>query len=197
VPVVIAASRRPCAASRTTITGRTRCGARSRRQQGRPAAVRQRRARHHRGRAPAGGAPAVESLTDIRGTAFMVRGPRPGWFELDSTDVDRRPHRRAHQPLSDNGRGGSLAGAGLREGRGDSASPVGHRRHARVAQAGAVTMRARPSRHPHPRLRAGEERRVLYAHANRCCTWRPSRQRTRTGATTRERDVWINPPPIR
>ncbi|MBE0547989.1 MAG: YgiQ family radical SAM protein [Rubrivivax sp.] len=30
----------------------------------------------------------VASLTDIRGTAFMVRGPRPGWFELDSTDVD-------------------------------------------------------------------------------------------------------------
>ena len=24
----------------------------------------------------------VDSLTDIRGTAFMVRGPRPGWFEL-------------------------------------------------------------------------------------------------------------------
>ncbi|HSM20756.1 MAG TPA: YgiQ family radical SAM protein, partial [Rubrivivax sp.] len=31
----------------------------------------------------------VESLTDIRGTAFMVRGPRPDWFELDSTEVDR------------------------------------------------------------------------------------------------------------
>jgi len=31
---------------------------------------------------------AVDTLTDIRGTAFMVRGPRPGWFELDSSDVD-------------------------------------------------------------------------------------------------------------
>ena len=61
------------------------------RQQGRPAAVRQRRARHRRDRAPAGArASRSSSITDVRGTAFMVRTRRrEGWFEIDSTEVDR------------------------------------------------------------------------------------------------------------
>ena len=32
----------------------------------------------------------IERITDVRGTAFMVRGQPEGWFEIDSTDVDDR-----------------------------------------------------------------------------------------------------------
>ncbi len=31
----------------------------------------------------------VQHITDVRGTAFMVRTAPEGWFEIDSTEVDR------------------------------------------------------------------------------------------------------------
>ena len=60
------------------------------RRQGRPARLRQRRARHRRDRAPPGAGEPVEAIRDLRGTAFSrPTGPPPeGWTEIDSREVD-------------------------------------------------------------------------------------------------------------
>ena len=92
------------------------------RQQGRPAAVRQCRARHRRDRAPAGArASRSAQITDVRGTAFMVRERPAGARGLLRDRLERgrsaRPHRRPHQPLPDDERSRGVAGPGLREGR--------------------------------------------------------------------------------
>ena len=90
VPIVLGGIEAACAASRTTTTGRTRCAARSwSDRQVRPAAVRQRRARDRRDRAPPGRARAGAAITDVRGTAFVRAITPEGWFEIDSTRVDR------------------------------------------------------------------------------------------------------------
>jgi hypothetical protein len=62
------------------------------RQQGRPAAVRQRRARHRRDRAPAGGAQAARlpSPTCAARPSWCASGHEPqGFTQIDSTEVDQ------------------------------------------------------------------------------------------------------------
>ena len=63
------------------------------RRQGRPAAVRQRRARHRRDRPPAGAArePVADDHRRARHRlhAAQRRPAADGWFEIDSTEVDR------------------------------------------------------------------------------------------------------------
>ncbi|MDO5692044.1 MAG: YgiQ family radical SAM protein [Pseudomonadota bacterium] len=38
----------------------------------------------------------IENITDVRGTAFVRRASQPGWFEIDSTDVDQPGPVEAH-----------------------------------------------------------------------------------------------------
>ncbi len=38
----------------------------------------------------------VEQITDVRGTAFVRRASEPGWFEIDSTEVDQPGRVDAH-----------------------------------------------------------------------------------------------------
>ncbi|MDO5625037.1 MAG: YgiQ family radical SAM protein [Pseudomonadota bacterium] len=38
----------------------------------------------------------VESITDVRGTAFVMRSAPEGWFEIDSTEVDQPGRVEAH-----------------------------------------------------------------------------------------------------
>ncbi len=88
-----AASKAACAASRTTTTGRTRCGARSW-STARPTCccTATPSAPSSRSRTGWRGASRWSSITDVRGTAFMRRSGDPtaeGWFEIDSTEVDQ------------------------------------------------------------------------------------------------------------
>lgn len=164
----------------------------------------------------------VERLTDIRGTAFVRRPGDPtaeGWFELDSTEVDRPGRIDAHiNPYGWEAEGQECTrseSAAVRPGPADghaTASPA-----AAAPTALAVVAMPTPTRRPAEgrialpprertviRLPSFEQVRsdpVLYAHANRVLhletnpgNARALVQRHGEGKTARE--VWINPPPI-
>ncbi len=102
----------------------------------------------------------VESITDIRGTAFMRRTNDPtaeGWFELDSTSVDTPAHRRADQPLPDH-RGNRRGQGRLLRHRPDRRRQRWRQAHHHPPQRQAGPAAARQDRDPAARLRAGQER---------------------------------------
>ncbi|MCE4557320.1 YgiQ family radical SAM protein [Pelomonas cellulosilytica] len=135
----------------------------------------------------------VEALTDIRGTAFMRRSDDPsadGWFELDSTEVDRpgrideliSPYQEIKQETC--------------ETEPDAPKPI------TVHKTGRISMP--PRERTVVRLPAYEQVKsdpVLYAHANRVLhlETNPGNARAlvqRYDFNGIERDLWINPPPI-
>ncbi|HEV6964708.1 YgiQ family radical SAM protein [Roseateles sp.] len=135
----------------------------------------------------------VESLTDIRGTAFMRRTDDPtadGWFELDSTEVDR-PGRidELISPYQEIKQDACATEA-------DAPRPI------TLHRTGRITMP--PRERTVVRLPAYEQVKsdpVLYAHANRVLhlETNPGNARAlvqRYDFNGIERDLWINPPPI-
>ncbi len=123
----------------------------------------------------------IDALRDIRGTAFMTRGPRDGWTTLDSSDVDQPgqvvPPADPYAPAP------ACADAAPPETR------LAFRRRPRLDPARTVI-----------RLPAYESVRadpVLYAHASRVLhlETNPGNARALVQAHG-ERDVWLNPPPI-
>ncbi len=130
----------------------------------------------------------VESLTDVRGTAFMRRTDDPsaeGWFELDSTEVDR-PGRideliSPYQMVEDQACAAN-----------DEAKPITVHRTGRIAMP--------PRERTVVRLPAYEQVRsdpVLYAHANRVLHLETNPGNARALVQRHgDRDLWINPPPI-
>ncbi len=155
----------------------------------------------------------VERITDVRGTAFVRRSDDPtaeGWFEIDSTSVDRPGRVDAHvNPylmVSDQAReqGASCA-------REDEAQAVADAVNGRPQPIAFVPNPALGGKSKSPprarsviRLPSYEQVRadpVLYAHANRVLHLETNPGNARAlvqahgeGATAR--DVWINPPPI-
>ena len=155
----------------------------------------------------------VERITDVRGTAFVRRSDDPtaeGWFEIDSTSVDRPGRVDAHvNPylmVSDQAReqGASCA-------REDEAQAVADAVNGRPQPIAFVPNPALGGKYKSPprarsviRLPSYEQVRadpVLYAHANRVLHLETNPGNARAlvqahgeGATAR--DVWINPPPI-
>ena len=150
----------------------------------------------------------VEAMTDIRGTAFLVRQAHApqGFAEIDSTEVDRpgriddhvNPYQMPEQAAA--ARGETCAK--------DGDAPVAPQAPAEavvampLSRAGAV--RLPPRDRSVIRLPAYEQVKsdpVLYAHASRVLhletnpgNARALVQRHGTGASAR--DVWINPPPV-
>lgn len=134
----------------------------------------------------------IESLTDVRGTAFMRRDEDPtaeGWFELDSTEVDR-PGRideliSPYQIVEENKACASNDAP-------DGAKPI------TIHKTGRITMP--PRDHTVVRLPAYEKVKsdpVLYAHANRVLHLETNPGNARALVQRHgERDLWINPPPI-
>ncbi|MDR7270007.1 putative radical SAM protein YgiQ [Pelomonas saccharophila] len=139
----------------------------------------------------------IEALTDVRGTAFMRRDADPtaeGWFELDSTEVDRpgrideliSPYQEIKQETSC-----------ATEAESASAPKV-----ITIHKTGRIQMP--PRDHTVVRLPAYEKVKsdpVLYAHANRVLhlETNPGNARAlvqRYDFNGIERDLWINPPPI-
>lgn len=132
----------------------------------------------------------IESITDVRGTAFMVRDAhRPqGFMEIDSTEVDRPgridEHISPYAVIDD-------ATCVKQEGAATVAMPVSRR-------TGAVQMP--PREQTVIRLPAYDQvksDKVLYAHANRVLHLETNPGNARALVQRHgERDVWINPPPI-
>jgi len=138
----------------------------------------------------------VTQITDVRGTAFMVREAPEGFAEIDSTEVDRpgridahiHPYEMKGGPACDEAAGDTTAGGG--------AQPL------RFVPSGALKLP--PRERSVIRLPAYEQVKadpVLYAHANRVLhlETNPGNARAlvqRHGTGPGARDLWVNPPPI-
>jgi len=157
----------------------------------------------------------VESITDVRGTAFVRRASEAGWFEIDSSEVDQPGRVEAHinpyQTTAEQAAGqgavceavegtdpSMVASGGLKSGEQPLRFVPNPTRRVQGAD-------KRPSRERTIiRLPSYEQVRrdpVLYAHANRVLHLETNPGNARAlvqahgeGATAR--DVWLNPPPI-
>ncbi len=148
----------------------------------------------------------LESITDVRGTAFMVRsapGQAPqGFMEIDSTEVDRPGRVDEHiNPYLTTAE--AAASQGQTCAKDDGSAGAGAEAPAVVAmpvsrKTGAVTLP--PREQTVIRLPAYEQVKsdaVLYAHANRVLHLETNPGNARALVQRHgERDVWINPPPI-
>ena len=149
----------------------------------------------------------IEAMTDIRGTAFMVRDAHApqGFMEIDSTEVDRPGRIDEHiNPYLTTEEVAQSQGADCSAGK----APAGEATAAAPAAAvvampvsrrtGSVKMPPRDK--TVIRLPAYEQVKsdaVLYAHANRVLHLETNPGNARALVQRHgERDVWINPPPI-
>ncbi len=131
----------------------------------------------------------IETLTDVRGTAFMRRSDdasAEGWFELDSTEVDRP------------GRVDELISPYQEIKQDACATEPDAPRPITVHKTGRISLP--PRERTVVRLPAYEQVKsdpVLYAHANRVLHLETNPGNARALVQRHgERDLWINPPPI-
>jgi len=164
---------------------------------------------------------AITDITDVRGTAFMVRHTPEGWFEIDSTEVDMpgrvESHVNPYLMVSE-----QAMAQGETCARQDELDTVTARSEATkqpqervlhfVRNDAAVTARSEATKHVKVpprnksviRLPSYEQVKsdpVLYAHANRVLHLETNPGNARAlvqahGEGRTARDVWINPPPI-
>ncbi|MFZ2288560.1 MAG: YgiQ family radical SAM protein [Halopseudomonas yangmingensis] len=134
----------------------------------------------------------VQQITDVRGTAFIRRDTPDGWFELDSSRVDRpgRVDKIINPYVSTQ----------------DSASCAVEQAKGEAAAADAVQVLELL---PHPRLERDrtvirlpsyekvKSDPVLYAHANRVLHLETNPGNARALVQRHgDQDLWLNPPPI-
>lgn len=157
----------------------------------------------------------VQSITDVRGTAFVRRDTPEGWFAIDSTSVDEPGRVDAHvNPYLMVSEQAKAQGASCA--REDEAQAVADQANAvnpaikplnfvpNPALQGKGTHKVSPRERTVIRLPSFEQVRsdpVLYAHANRVLHLETNPGNARAlvqahGEGTTARDVWINPPPI-
>lgn len=137
----------------------------------------------------------VASLTDIRGTAFIRKDTPEGWFELDSTRVDRPG--RIDKIINPYVNTQDTAACAVEQAKAEDEVPgsddevqvVELLHHPRLERDRTVI-----------RLPSYEKVRndpVLYAHANRVLHLETNPGNARALVQRHgERDVWFNPPPI-
>ena len=148
----------------------------------------------------------VERITDVRGTAFLRRTDDPsaaGWFELDSTEVDRpgridafiNPYQTTEEQAAEQGTTCAKESGGAPAA--DGAQPI---RIVPSARALSGRIQLPPRERTVIRLPSYEQVKsdpVLYAHASRVLHLETNPGNARALVQRHgERDVWINPPPI-
>ena len=154
---------------------------------------------------------AITDITDVRGTAFMVRHTPEGWFEIDSTEVDMPGRVESHvnpylmvseQALA---QGETCARQDeLDAGSGATKQPQERLLHFVRNDAIVSKVKVPPRNKSVIRLPSYEQVKsdpVLYAHANRVLHLETNPGNARAlvqahGEGHTARDVWINPPPI-
>ena len=154
---------------------------------------------------------AITDITDVRGTAFMVRHTPVGWFEIDSTEVDMpgrvESHVNPYLMVSEQALAQGETCARQDELDGVTAkSKATWQPIAIVASRGEATKHVKvpPRNKSVIRLPSYEQVKsdpVLYAHANRVLHLETNPGNARAlvqahGEGRTARDVWINPPPI-
>jgi uncharacterized radical SAM protein YgiQ len=148
----------------------------------------------------------IESITDVRGTAFMRRpddASLVGWYEIDSTELDRpgkvdeivNPYMTTEQAAEMQGADCSSSQVKPAD---DGSKPIQIvRRAVPRTDARAITP---PRDKSVIRLPAFEQLKgdpVLYAHANRVLHLETNPGNARALVQRHgDRDVWLNPPPI-
>ncbi len=149
----------------------------------------------------------VQQITNVRGTAFLVRNTPEGWYEIDSTSVDQPGPVEAHvNPYLMVSEQAQAQGASCAREEGapgpEQVQPLLFQPPADWKGKGAVK---RPPRDRSViRLPSFEQVRsdpVLYAHASRVLHLETNPGNARAlvqahGEGHLARDVWINPPPI-
>ena len=169
---------------------------------------------------------AVNSIRDIRGTAFMTRGLPAGWVEMDASDLDQpgpvlprlNPYETPDwpvEPSADEASGTGDVGP-YAKGRQPTCAdaPAEARAAAKVAPKVAAQTRMSTGPRRGRSRREGRERRersvvrlpsfeqvrddpVLYAHASRVFHLETNPGNARALVQRHgEREVWLNPPPI-
>ncbi|MDP3702144.1 MAG: YgiQ family radical SAM protein [Hylemonella sp.] len=156
----------------------------------------------------------VQSIIDVRGTAFVQRHSPEGWFEIDSTEVDTPGHVEEHinpyQTTSEQAaaQGQTCSKEDAAKAGGDAAPVMPAIQPLTFMANPALTGKGSIKRLPRDRtvirLPSYEQVKsdaVLYAHANRVLHLETNPGNARAlvqahGEGTTARDVWINPPPI-
>ena len=166
----------------------------------------------------------VESITDVRGTAFFRRSSEDGWFEVDSSVVDEpgvvEPHINPYMTTSEqaaaqgqscskeDAANGIAPSAGAACTTGQNAAESAMPAVQPIQFMPNLSLRSKAKQPPRDktvlRLPSYEQVKsdpILYAHANRVLHLETNPGNARAlvqahgeGATAR--DVWLNPPPI-
>jgi uncharacterized radical SAM protein YgiQ len=140
----------------------------------------------------------IQTITDIRGTAFMRRDTPPGWFELDSTRIDRPG--KVDKIINPYVNTQDTSACAVEQAKGPAEEGAKD-----TASEGVQVVQLLP----HPRLERDKtvirlpsfekvkSDPVLYAHANRVLHLETNPGNARALVQRHgEKDVWFNPPPI-
>ncbi len=153
----------------------------------------------------------VQRLTDVRGTSFVRRSDDPdaaGWFEIDSTEVDRPgridSHINPYQTTSEQAAGQGVTCAKEDGGEPPAGLPAEATIALPVSRKPASAVKMPPRDRTVIRLPSYEQVKrdaVLYAHASRVLHLETNPGNARAlvqkhGDGPTARDVWITPPPI-
>ena len=140
-------------------------------------------------------------ITDVRGTAFVVKQTPEGWFEIDSTEVDTPGRVEAHvNPYAMVSEQAQSQGESCARNEGEQVVTF----MPSITRKAEGKLQVPPRERSVIRLPAYEQVRsdpVLYAHANRVLHLETNPGNARAlvqshGEGPAARDVWINPPPI-
>ena len=140
----------------------------------------------------------IGSITDVRGTAFMVRQTPEGFMEIDSTEVDQPGRIDEHiNPYQSPAEQAVQQGARCAVAQDDAPAAEAM---AVVAMPASRRLRLPPRERTVIRLPAYEQVKsdpVLYAHASRVLHLETNPGNARALVQRHaDRDVWLNPPPI-
>jgi uncharacterized radical SAM protein YgiQ len=166
----------------------------------------------------------VETITDVRGTAFVRRASEEGWFEVDSTEVDEPGVVEAHiNPYLTTSEQAAAQGQSCSKEDGGNAATVSPGTACGTAPNTPAMPAVQPIQFvPNPNLSLRSKNKmpprdktvlrlpsyeqvksdpILYAHANRVLHLETNPGNARAmvqahGEGSAARDVWLNPPPI-
>jgi len=143
----------------------------------------------------------VETITDVRGTAFIRKQPATGWIEIDSTHLDTpgrvNPPEDPYAMVPEKSPAGSpaatqpaAAGAALAPDDRDAVQVVRFVRDVKRADRDRSVIRL-------PAFDAVQSDPILYAHASRILHLESNPGNARALVQRHgDHDLWINPPPI-
>ena len=143
---------------------------------------------------------SVHEITDVRGTAFVQRQPRPDWVEIDSTEVDTPGRVEGHvNPYVMSAQASASCGAGPGQPAVADEQPVMWQPNLRGRGVQVPDRERSVIRLPSYEQVKSDP--VLYAHASRVLHLETNPGNARAlvqahGSGTTARDVWLNPPPI-